>query len=241
MLILPAIVVFVSSFVAGLSGFGYSLIAVPLLLLFFSPKIVIPIIVLHAFVLNLVILRDSWKSVDIKKILPLMIFGVVGTPVGAYILMFFPVDLIKVGVGITIVIFSICIYFGVSRKFKNEKLVSIPVGFMSGVLNGSTAMSGPPIILFYANQHFKKKVFRANLVVYFLFLNLFTLPVLMFSNVYSGEVLIQALKLLPSVIVGSTLGVLLVGRVKGSVFRKFALILVFLSGVYTLVTGMGWL
>lgn len=238
MLLFPFIGVLVSSFVASFSGFGFSLVAVPFLMFFFEPRVVVPIIVLHTILLNLLILKECWKYVDIKRIYPLMIFGALGTPFGTYMLLYFSAEFVKIVTGIVTVFFSIILILGITRKVNREKLAFIPIGFVSGLLNGLTTMSGPPVVLFYANQRMKKKTFRANLVIYFLFLNIFTFPVLLFSNVYTSEILLDALKLSPAVILGSFLGIILLKKIDSTLFRRIALIIVLLLGVVTMVSGL---
>jgi len=236
MLTVQLIGILFSSLIAGLSGFGYSLIAVPFLLLFHEPTVVVPVAIIHGILLNFLIIKDIWKFIDLKRIYPLMIFGAIGTPIGTTALTFFSPDIVKVITGTLIVIFATILIAGFYVKIQKEKLAFISIGMISGFLNGLTTMSGPPVILFYANQKMKKRTFRANLVIYFLFLNIFTFPVLLASNTYNKEILIYALKLSPGVIIGSLLGIMLVKRINNFVFRKITLLLVLLSGVVTVLT-----
>lgn len=55
------------------------------------------------------------------------------------------------------------LFFGFQKNFKNENIPKLIIGFVSGILGGAVAMSGPPIVLFLTNKREKKNSFRVNL------------------------------------------------------------------------------
>jgi len=88
--------IFIASFSQGLVGFGFGLISVPFLVLFLPPSLVVPLICMLATVLTGVVLVEARKWVDVKKITPLFIGGVLGMPLGIWALKVVDADVIKI-------------------------------------------------------------------------------------------------------------------------------------------------
>ena len=146
--------------VQGLTGFGLALVSVSILINFLSPKLVVPTVVILSIFTNIIILFEARKWVDLRRIWPLMMAGIVGMPLGTYLLVVLDASILKVFIGAVIALFAIAFLMGFKKQIRNEKLAFAPVGFISGLLQGSTSLSGPPIILFFVNQGVEKQVFR---------------------------------------------------------------------------------
>ena len=96
-------IILLAALVQGITGFGFALIAVPLLSLFIPEiKSITPIIVGYSLVTNILIFCDSKNHIKLKEIMPLIIFGIIGTPIGTYILLFVSAKILKVAIGLII-------------------------------------------------------------------------------------------------------------------------------------------
>jgi hypothetical protein len=238
-LILAAVsILLVSGFIQGLVGFGSALVAVPLLSIFMGPKVVVPLTLVHGLFMNMYLSVRNRRHIQKNRVLPLFLWGVIGIPFGAAVLIILPPEGLKILIGIVISVFSLLLLAGFSYRFKREKKVLVPVGLISGLLNGSVSMSGPPIILFLSNQKVSKSHFRANTVTYFFLLNIITFAVFFITGVLDGEILVLSLFLLPPIPVGIFAGEYFSHKVTEDWFRKIALVLVAAAGVSALVTGL---
>ena len=237
-LVLILAVVLFAGFIQGLVGFGSGLIMVPILVLFLEPKVLVPLVLLHGLIMNGVLSVSSKRSIQPWKIAPILVAALLGIPAGALLLMFLPANLLKIFIGVVIVMFGIFFLSGRSIPVKNETRTSFVVGLISGLLNGSISMSGPPVILFFSNQKVRKGNFRANLVFYFFLLNIFTMLVFFFLGLITSNVLIGAGVLLPAALLGIAIGSLISKKVKEKVFRRIALVLVIFAGGISLGSGL---
>jgi uncharacterized membrane protein YfcA len=233
------LVFFLAGLISGVTGFGFSLISVPILILFLSPKLVVPIVLVHSLIINFFLLLESKKWVNLKRIFPLVVAGIIGTFFGTGLLIVLNVYLIKFFVGFIIILFSTFFLTGFTFKMKSEKLAFLPVGFISGLLNGSITMSGPPIILFFKNQGVEKKVFRANLIAYFAILNLSTLFSFFYSNLLSINVLEFTILFLPSSIFGGIMGIKIVHNIREKLFNNLILITLIFAGLFLIISSSG--
>jgi uncharacterized membrane protein YfcA len=237
-LIAAFLVMVLAGLTQGLTGFGYALVSVPLLIIFLSPKVVVPVVVLHCVLCNALVLLEVWRWADLKRIWPLMLAATIGTPLGTYLLVVLDVNALKVLMGLVIALFGLAFLVGFRKEIRNERLACGPLGLVSGLLSGSTGMAGPPIVLFFANQGMDKQSFRANLVAYFLVLNLVTIPGHLLGGLVSETVVLYTLLLLPGLVLGTVAGIRLAGRVDEKRFRTVSLLVVTAAGLVSLASGL---
>lgn len=238
LLLTGGVVTFFAATVAGLAGFGYGLVSVPLLMLVLPPRIVVPAVTTHIFLTALLILLDVIKEVDLRRIWPLMATGLIGMPLGVYALLVLSEGALKTVVGVVIVFFALVLLLGINLEIKNEKLALAPVGIASGVLASGIAMAGPPVILFFSNQGMLKHVFRANLAAYFVFLNAITIPAHAATGLFTGEVVRYALLFLPTLAAGMVLGIFLSRKVPEEYFKRVVLVIVLCTGLLSITSGL---
>lgn len=207
-------------------------------MLILSPKAAVPIVTLLGFVLDALLLYEARRWANPREIRLLIASGLVGMLCGASLLIYLNVPLLKLLIGAVIVPFAAALLLDVKIK-ADSRLLQIPVGLLSGFLGGSTSVSGPPIVLFFQNRGLEKRVFRANLLVYFFLLYPLTLPAYWFGGLLTGEVFGAALAVAPAMVGGAFLGARLVHRVDEGLFRRITLLLVIASGVYSMLAGLG--
>lgn len=239
LLLLGGVVTFTAATIAGMTGFGYGLVSVPLLFLVLPPRVVVPAVTTHILLLSLLILLDVIKQVDLRRMWPMMVTGLIGLPLGVYVLLVLSESTLKAIVGVVIVFFALALLLGLNLEIKNEKVAFLPVGFASGMLASGIAMAGPPVILFFSNQGLRKQVFRANLAAYFVFLNTVTIPAHVASGLFTGEVARYALLFLPTLVAGMVLGSFLSRKVPETHFHRVVLVVVLCTGLLSITSGLG--
>ncbi len=237
-IVIGLIVIFCAGMVQGLTSFGFGLLSLPILSLFMPLKLIVPVLIIFSLIINSMILFKIKEYVNLRRIVILIIFGIIGTPLGTYLLIILNENTLKLVIGILITISAIAMWKGYKIKVKNEKLSYIPVGFLSGILNGSVSLSGPPIILFLTNQGVEKQIFRANLTSYFLVLNIITIPTYLVSGIITKEVIKYSIYLLPGLILGVLLGIKLGNKVNEAIFKKLTLVLMIVMGILSIVSSL---
>jgi uncharacterized protein len=229
--------ILLASFTQGITGFGFALIAVPLLSLFI-PEIrnITPIIVIYSFLTNIIIVYKSRHYIDFRKIIPLVIFGIIATPIGTFMLIYVKVKTLKIVIGLIITITAFAMLRNFKIKIKNEKVSYGIVGLLSGLLNGSTGLSGPPVVLFLTNQHIDKDVFRSNLTFYGIVTNIFAIIIFIMEGIINTSVLHFTILYLPALLIGVFLGIRLSNKINEIIFRKLTIYLIELLGLYTVIS-----
>jgi uncharacterized membrane protein YfcA len=232
------LIVLLAGFIQGLVGFGSGLVMVPTLVLLIEPIVLIPAVLVHGLIMNMALSIEARRYIQAGRIAPILLGALIGLPFGTYLLMILSPDIIKILIGTVIVIFGLILISGRSFEVKRERIFTVPLGIMSGLLNGSVSMSGPPVILFFANQMIRKKNFRANTVTYFFFLNVATLFIFALVGLITMDVLVLAGVTLPFALLGILIGTKVSKKVDEKVFRRIALILVSIAGLVSLISGI---
>jgi len=229
--------ILLASFIQGITGFGFALIAVPLLSLFI-PEIrnITPIIVIYSFLTNIIIVYKSRHYIDFKKIMPLIIFGIIATPIGTFILLYVKVNTLKIIIGSIITITAFAMLKNFKFKIKNQSISYGIVGLLSGFLNGSTGLSGPPVVLFLTNQNTDKDIFRANLSFYGIATNIFAIIVFIAEGIVNISVLNFTLIHLPALIIGVFVGIKVSTKINEIIFKNLTIFLIGFLGLYTVIS-----
>jgi len=229
-------IIFLGGVVQGCTGFGLALSTVPVLLLFLPHTQVPPLLVLLGLVNNIVVLYGARASVKPSLILPLIIGGIVALPAGAYLLQSIDAGPFKLAVGVIIVLMALAFLRGWQLKLAHRWRNLLPVGIVSGILGGSTSLSGPPVILFFAGTNAGKHHFRANLIAYFTMLNIVSIVVYWVAGLMSARVLTVSAWTVAPLLGGTLVGMWIAGRVSEAHFRRGVLVLILAIGVM-LVAG----
>ena len=226
---LTAIVV-VAGFLQGLTGFGFVLIALPLLGLFIGIKTIIPLVILLALCISMTLSVQLRSSINLKSIYGLMAATIPGIPLGVYTLKHIPAEMLAIIVGIIMVAFT---SYQLLAK-PTAKQLGIPstilAGFVSGVLAGSIGAGGPPVIVYSSLQPWTKDQAKATLAFYFAISG----AMVSITHAYTGLITQEVLKLflisIPALIVGILLGSIAYKKLSDHGYKKLAFIIVFILG-----------
>ncbi len=237
--ILAAGALFTAGLVQGCVGFGFALIAAPVLLLSIPPVSLVPLLVMQSTPNTFLIAIDGRAHIRPGLVLSLAAGAMIGLPLGIHTLVSIPPYLVKAGVGLFVMIFSVVLLTGWKKILPERPATLIPVGMFSGFLGGLCGISGPPVILFLANQQTNKQVFRANTATYFFFLNCMAIILLSRKGLFSTSLLLEGCSLFPVMLCGSWLGIQLSHRISESVFRRITIVGILFMGFLLVLTSLG--
>lgn len=221
----------VAGVISGMTGFGFALVTAPLLVLALPARVAVPIISVLSLLSHLVVLGETLRSIRLKRIWLLVLGGIIGSPLGVYLLLLLDPATLKLAIGVVTTLFALALLVGFKRPIRDERLASLPIGLASGLLGGSTSMSGPPVVLFFSNQGVDKAGFRANLNLYFILLACATLPAQLVAGLLTRQVLTYLAWFAPALFAGTLAGVWLARRVDDEAFRRLTLIVVIATGL----------
>ncbi len=236
-LLVTSIAAFCAAFLQGFVGFGFSPMFLGLTAWFLPTRQAVALALLLSVALNVTVIGKNREHIQMRKVLWLLLFALVGMPFGVIFLKFCSTIILKILLGMGIVFFAMTLLLGWRVKTMHEKIAAIPVGILSGFLNGALTISGPPVIVFFSNMDMPKANFRANLVTYFLLLSVLTVPAFVEQKLIDLPTTSFAAALLPALICGTLVGNFFGERVGDDRFKRAALILLAVLGIWIFVTG----
>lgn len=240
-LILAAAAVLLAGATTGLTGFGFSLVATPLLILALPAKTVVPVLACLALVQCTLMWYQLRRSVHTSQIWIMTLAALIGVPLGTYLLLYLDADVLKVLIGSSSVLAAVALMFGFRFPVAQSGATMAAVGLLGGLLGGTTGMSGPPVVVFLTNQGVRKEVFRANLSAYFVALSWVRIGSYAVGGLLSAEVLTLAALLMPAALVGLWTGLRLECRVDEVVFRRLTLLTLIATSLAVAASGLAQL
>lgn len=234
------IIIFVATLVRSTFGFGQALIAVPLLILIIPIEVVVPLITLTSILIAAVVIVQDRKQIYFKSAKWLILFAILGIPLGLYILTFGNEAIIKTLLGILIIVYAVyalCSKNNLKLKVDNKKWLFV-CGFLSGILGGAYGLNGPPLI-FYGNiRSWSAKKFRATLQAYFLPVSSIGMFGYWYNGLWDATVTYYFLITIPVVLPAIFLGRYFNNKLKDGSFLKYIYFGLIFIGVALLVQSL---
>jgi hypothetical protein len=219
--------------VNGLTGFGTALTAVGLWLYALPPTAAASLAIICAAVAQLQTLPMVWPTIRWDRVLPFVLPGVVGIPLGTYLLPHIDPKFFKIGVGGFLVVYSTYV---LARKSEinspwGGRVADGVVGFGGGILGGLTGLSGVLPVVWTDVRGWTKEQRRGVVQAF----NILILSLAFASHAASGlltrQVALDAAIALPATIGGAQLGGLIYRRLADRGYQRAVLALLFLAGV----------
>lgn len=230
--------ILVGATISGLTGFGFGLVIVPIMLLLFPPPTVVVLTSSLAIASGLPILIEDRRKVRLRIISPLMIPAIVGLFVGIQILTRLDTRYIKLTAGIVVVIFAAMVARGFVIPGIRSRIAPVVAGFTSGMLGTSTGMSGPPVVLLLTDRAPEPRVFRASITFYFSTMNLIGILLVTRTGFVGRREFALAVVFLPLALFGRRVGQRVLYRVNPDQFRRISMALLMLTGASGITTAL---
>ena len=134
-----------AGFVNGLSGTGYSLMALGFWLHVMAPTTAAPLTALCSVSGHIQSLPRIWRGVIWKRLWPFLAAGLIGVPMGTALLGRIHIQPLKLAVGTFLILY--CCWMAFVRRppivHGGGRLADAGIGLVGGVLGGMASMSGP--------------------------------------------------------------------------------------------------
>ena len=231
-------VVMLGAMVQGLTGLGFALVSVPILVMFQDAKLVVITTLILSSVLNALILYQARRHITLGDAGPITLGAVIGVPFGSYLLTVLSPDSLKLIVAALVLLFSIPLLLGYSRAFRHPQAASLVTGAVSGALQSSTSMGSPPVVLLMANQGIPKESFRGMLVLRSTAASSLSVMALVPSGLINPNVATHALLMAPAVLIGFVAGSQLLKLVPQQLFKKITILLVAGTALVSLASNL---
>lgn len=232
-----AALVVAAAFVAALTGFGFALLTVPPLAIAVGPKDAVVLSTLIGTVSLLILFLQEHRHVRWRTAAVLTVSAFVGTPLGLLVLELASARVLQGVIGANVLLATIALWRGWRLRWRGD-VVDGAAGFISGVLNTSTGMNGPPVVLALQARGFEPLPFRATIVAFFVAANLFAVALFAAAGRVGGEELGMSAVAIPGLLVGLAGGRAAFDRLPAARFRGVVLLVLSASAVVVLARAL---
>ena len=232
--------VFFGGIVKGSVGIGMSMFSVPLIAFILPPTKAMMLLCFPVIVTNF-IQMDIKRGISNSRFFPMFITLFLGILIGGKLILSLNLKTISIIIALTIIIFTSFNFIGLNLNWlkpKYEKIISIFIGFFSGILGGVSTFYAPPIITFLVSLNLAKENFiRTTATMYFLA----SIPLyssLIFHGLGNFYDLLVSLIITAPALLGQYLGTKIRVRLSNEIFRKTILVILIIIGFSLLIKNL---
>ncbi len=232
--------ILLSSFVQNAMGFGYALVALSALSLFFGVKEANLIVSFSAFVPIAFAAWMNRQELDRTLFVICVFCSALLLPVGLYVFNAISADWLTRSTGLIILILSLD---GLREQADQagsitwKRIWAAVAGGASGFMTGAVTIGGPPVILFAAKQDWSAKQFKAFVTLFLLMLTLLKGAGIVIASLLTTKIIVLAIVSIPFGLAGGWLGDRVTRHIDPDRFRKIALILLVGMSVIMILRG----
>ncbi|AZU62039.1 sulfite exporter TauE/SafE family protein [Neobacillus mesonae] len=232
-------IILVASILQTSTGFGFSIMATPFLLMIFHPHEAIQINIILTFVISVLLFRKIKSDIDYALLRRFILGSLAGVPFG--IILFISINLNTFKLGVSILLLLLTLLLICKFKVKPTKFRDFIVGWISGLLTTSIGMAGPPLLLYFTGTDTEKRELRATTLAYYIFIYCVSLITQIIFTGTDKIIWQSSLYAMVIVILGLFIGQIIFHKLNQRTFRLFTYIILSCTGVYLLVDSLSTL
>ena len=221
--------------IGTVSGFGSSILFVPLASMFFEFKYVLGITAVFHVFSNLSKIYFFHKGIDKKILLQLGIPAILFVALGAFLTTFINQKKLELAMNIVLLVLSIYLVFNINKKLKmsNKNLVigGVASGFLAGLVGTGGAIRG----LVLASFSLEKNVFLATSALIDLGVDSTRAVIYINNGFFKKEFLITIPFLIAVSILGTWIGKRILAHVNEVLFRYIVILTIIATAIFQTV------
>lgn len=210
----------------GLGGLG--MVVVPVMANIFGAKSSTGILLLLLIMADFFGVRYYHMHADLRQLIKLIPSTIIGILTGVFIGDILSDVYFQFLLGAVII--SGALIMVIKVDIKENNLFSIAVGFLGGFITMIGNAAGPIMSIYFLSMGFDKNKFIGTVAWFFLFVNLFKVPMHVFIwKTIDLNILLFDLSLFPFILVGAVTGVWIVKKIPEQPYKIFVIVSVILS------------
>jgi uncharacterized protein len=230
------LIVFAAAAVQAITGFGYALVAVPLLTVIVDPPTAVVGSALAGLWLSVVVTARERMHVRWRPALTLVGTSVLGMPIGLVLLAVLSDRALRLLIAAVVLLCTVQVWRAV--RLPEHPAVVVGAGLVSGVLSTSTGTNGPPLVAAFQAMGYDPRNFRATLAAVFVGSGVLGIAGFAAAGQITRPVVLLALVGAPAAAVGWFAGNTLFVRIDGTRFRHVVLTGLVISSLISTIRAL---
>lgn len=228
------IIMIIAGFIQGLTGFGFSLVAIPVLAVFINIKQAVPLSVSIALITVIILSFQLRGHLEWRRLVAMGIGLLPGVVLGTFFLKNLPDNIIKFIMGNFLLIFSMYNLFNNNVKKQLNVYWGIIAGFLSGLISATIGGGGLPVIVYTSISGWTQDEIKATLAFFFIGMAGLTVIAHTLSGLINLEVIRMMIYSAPAALFGLFFGILSYSRIDRNFYLKTVNIILAILGGMTL-------
>lgn len=235
--LVTGIIVFLASVLQASTGFGFSIMATPFLLLIYDAHDAIQINIILSLLISVLMIAKIGKEVDKTLLVSLLKGSIIGLPIGIFIYIQLNVEYLKIVISLTILVLTFLLLL--KLRINQTKGRDLSSGGISGMLTTSLGMPGPPLLLYFTGSETDKATLRSTTLAFYVFVYSASLAMQIVFDGTNKNIWMSSLISIPIVLLGIFLGQHLFNWINQKMFRIITYIILLFTGTYLFITSTG--
>jgi uncharacterized membrane protein YfcA len=222
----------VAGFAKGVTGMGLPLVATPLLAGVFGPRAAVVIVTIPIFAANSILLLQGWKRLDVlRSIVPIIVASAIGTVIGVNLLALLDQWTFAILISLIVVVFLVRgdRLIGEDPGTRRARILGPTVGFVGGLLQGTTSIASPLIGSFFHARKMDRHEYVIVLAAIFELNAVIQLIGYALLGLYTGDIVAIGLVGLVPTLLLLMAGIYFRARLDQTRFRQLIVVLLVLS------------
>ena len=230
----------IGGFTLGLTGFGNGLTSYGLWLHVISPQLAAPLVAIGSLTGHLLMFRGLRHAIHVDRILPFVVGGFAGIPIGTWLLTIISASGFKLFGGLLLTGYSIFSLVGGSRitVIKTNKWVDGFIGMLGGICGGLASISGPILTVWCGLKGWSADEQRGTYQPYNFAMHVCAIVAFGVAGLLNFELLLLVIYSMPATLIGIWLGRRLYGKIDETQFKRVILVLLTASGIVLVWGGL---
>lgn len=239
--IIVAVALLLAAFTKGTTGFGFPLIATPMVTLLLDIRTAVTILLIPNILMDITqVFRGAFPTATVRRFGWLLLCTVIGVFLGTKALVTLPLWILNLTLGISVLAFVIFSLFQLDYEIspRLETSLSPIAGFTGGFLNGMTNAAGPVLAAYLYSLKLPKTEFVKSIATIFLATKIAQLVAVSTWNLFTPEALRLSLVVTLFIFAGFYAGLKAQDYVNQQTFNRGLLALLFVIGVVLVVRAL---
>lgn len=230
-LIIFSLIIFISSLVHGSIGFGFPMIATPLLAMVTDMKTAILYIAIPTLLINLISIYNEGNFFQaVKRFYPLALMGMIGSAIGTQILIYSSTEFFKLLLALSIFLYLFIQEFKIQMHWieKKKRLSIVVFGLIAGIIGGLTNVMASILIIYsLESKHTKKEIIQSTNLC-FLFGKVIQIVLFTIHGSFNQELLMISFSSLIVVAIAMFVGLKVKNKIPQEVYKKVIKVVLFI-------------
>ena len=239
--IAAAAIAALAGFVRGFSGFGSALIYIPLISAVYEPRIAAPTLLLIDLIGSAPFTVRELNRCNWREVGPITLAAAVAVPVGTMALILVSPIALRWFIAALVLGLLAVLASGWRYRGRPSLPVTAGIGLFSGFGIGAVQIGGPAVIIFWLGGANDAATVRANLMVFFLLMDVIAGIAYLAQGILKPDVLALGLLLTVPFVVAMWIGARFFHGASDTAYRRAAYAIIMLAAIVSLPVWDKWL